>query len=123
MTYCSCGNPNCKLPSKRYSTTGTQTINDLMPSTLVVSRSPSLSPSNRSSRSRSRSQSESRSRSRSRSRSPSPNRKRKKRYSKRACKHIMFNSSKKLCYPPLRKKYAKLILKSKSKKRKKKAKK
>lgn len=50
----------------------------------------------------------------SRSRSVSPTRTRK--YSKGACKHIMFKTTKALCNPKLRKKYAKKIVK-KNKKR------
>lgn len=115
MVVCSCGNPNCKILGKKVSTASTQTVNDITPSTIVVSRSPSPISSTGSQSSRSQSP--------SRSRSPSPTRKRKRKYSRRACRYIMLNASKKLCYPRYRRKYANAILKKKSKKKRSKKKK
>lgn len=105
MVACSCGNSNCKILAKKTSTSGTQTVDDITPTAIVISRSPSPSPSV-SSKSNS-----------DRSRSPSPTRKRKKRFSKMACKHVMLSSSRKLCYPPLRSRYARWIIKKKPKKK------
>lgn len=80
-------NCNCRTTTRTF---GTQTVNDLTPSTVVISRSPSPSSNDRS-------------------RSPSPAR-RKRKFSKKACRHIMYTTSRALCHPKIRKRFARNIV-------------
>lgn len=77
-----------------------------------INRSRSPSPINKTYKSRSPSPEYQKIKDSVRSRNRSPSR---KKYSKRACKHIMFKTAKALCNPKLRKKYAKIIVKKKKK--------
>ena len=93
-----CTNPSCNHYGK--TSTGSQTLDGLSPTAVVISRSPSPL-----------------SRSVSRSRSPSPIR-RKRLKTKRGCHYIMIKASKALCNNRNRRKYAKSILGKKKKKKK-----
>lgn len=121
MRKCKCDSNYCSharkssVDSDYFNTKNSMTIpnenNSKSPDISKRNRSRSVSPNFRKSRSRSRSKSLE---FRSNSRSPS----RKRKHYKHACKHIMFKTSKALCNPKLRKKYAKKLLCTKKKSKK-----